>query len=70
MAVRVKVELAYKVNMGDFETYEIRYAIEDDAREGESAKQAHERVEDLVSTLLWKERDEAMKQSTAKAGKR
>ena len=69
MAVRVKVELAYKVNMGDFETYEVRYAIEDDAKQTENAKEAHERVEALVSALLWEEVGEARKQSTSKGKK-
>lgn len=69
MAVRVKVELAYKVNMGDFESYEVRKSIEDDARSGESAKDAHDRVEALVSELMWDEVAEARKQSTAKGKK-
>lgn len=64
MSVRVKVELAYKANMGDYETYEIRYAIEDDAKPGESAVAAHKRVEQAVSDLLWAELEEARKSST------
>jgi hypothetical protein len=69
VSVRAKVELAYKVNMGDFETYEVRYSIEDDAKPGESAKAAHERVESLVSDLLWAEVEQARKQSTSKGKK-
>lgn len=57
----VKVEYAYKVNMGNFETYEIRYSIEDMKRDGETARDAHARVEALVSELLWAEVEEARK---------
>lgn len=70
MSVRVGAELAYKVNMGDYETYEVRYSIHDDAKEGENALQAHQRVEGLVSDLLWDEVEEARKLSTADKYKR
>lgn len=69
MSVRIGVELAYKVNMGDYETYDIKYSIEDDAKEGETAKQAHARVEQLVSDLLWAEVEQARKLSTSDGNK-
>lgn len=67
MPRRIKVELAYKVNMGDYESYEIRYGIEDDARDGETIVEAHKRVEGVVSDLLWAELAEARKLSTNKS---
>jgi hypothetical protein len=65
VAVRVKVELAYKVNMGDYESYEVRKSVEDDARGNETARETHDRIEALVSDLVWPEVEEARKQSTA-----
>ena len=61
MSVRVSVELEYKVNMENFENYTIRYGVSDDAHEGESVRDAHKRVEKLVSELLWAEVEEARK---------
>ena len=61
MSVRVSVELEYKVNMENFENYTIRYGVSDDARKGESVRDAHKRVEKLVSELLWAEVEEARK---------
>ena len=65
MSVRVRVEMRYTVNMGDYESYAIDYAIEDDARPGENARDAHKRVESLVSELVWAEVEEARKASKA-----
>lgn len=65
---RVKVELAYKVNMGNFETYEVRYSSEEDVKSGETNREVHERVEAEVSDWLWPEVEEAKKQAK-KGGK-
>lgn len=65
-ATRVKVELAYKVNMTNFESYEIRYGVEDDVRENETAREAHERCENFVSERLWPEVEEARKQAASR----
>jgi hypothetical protein len=70
VSARVKVELAYKVNMGEYESYEVRKSIEDDVRTGEKVREAHDRVEALVSDLIWPEVEEARKQSTHHKGKK
>lgn len=49
---RVRVRMAYKINMGNYETLDLDYEIEDNVREGEKVKDAHDRVKGLVNALL------------------
>jgi hypothetical protein len=53
--VKVRVDLAYKINMGNYETLSVGYGLEADALEGENASEAFKRVEDFVSTKLFNE---------------
>lgn len=52
---RVRVSLSYKINMGNFETFGLEFGVEADAQEGESTKQALERVKELISNELFDE---------------
>lgn len=49
---RVFVRMAYKINLGNFETLDLDYAIEDDVKAGELVGEAHERVKAAVASLL------------------
>jgi len=55
--VKVRVDLAYKINMGNYETLSVGYGLEADALEGETATEAFKRIEDFVSTKLFNEVD-------------
>jgi len=52
---RVRVNLSYKINMGNFETFGLEFGVEADALEGESTRQALERVKELISNELFDE---------------
>lgn len=56
---RVKVEYAFKVNLGDYENVEIRIGVEDSAREGETVKSAFDRIDKFVSERVNNEVAEA-----------
>ena len=49
---RVRVTLGMKVNMGNYETLNIEFAVEDSARSGETAPQLTERVYSFVEKKL------------------
>ena len=51
-ATRVKSELSYKLNIGNYESFDILVGIEADAMEGESAVDAEKRVSDLTEAIL------------------
>lgn len=53
MPVRAKVELSYKINMGNYETMMVDFGLEADALEGENATQAFDRIEEFVSARLF-----------------
>jgi hypothetical protein len=56
---RVKVEYAFKVNLGNFENVEVRVGVEDSVREGETVKVAYERIDKFVSERVANEVAEA-----------
>jgi len=51
-ATRVKSELSYKLNIGNYESFDILVGIEADAQDGESVVDAEKRVSDLVEAIL------------------
>lgn len=51
-ATRVKSELTYKLNIGNYESFDILVGIEADALEGESAVDAEKRVSSLTEAIL------------------
>ena len=51
-ATRVKSELTYKLNIGNYESFDILVGIEADALDGESAVEAEKRVSGLVEAIL------------------
>lgn len=48
----VRVELARVINLGDYETLKIGVTVQDDARNGENAEDAFNRVFDFVEEKL------------------
>lgn len=52
---RVKVNLSYKVNMGNFESLGLEFGAEADAQEGETTRAALRRVLELISEELFTE---------------
>lgn len=56
---RVKVEYAFKVNLGNFENVEVRVGVEDSVREGETVRVAYERIDKFVSERVANEVAEA-----------
>jgi hypothetical protein len=59
MPARVKVNVGYKVNMGNYETVSFDFGIEDDTRESEKAAEAFDRCFKFVWTRLENEVDKA-----------
>jgi hypothetical protein len=55
MARSVHVEYAYKVNMGDFESLEIRYGVTEEGRPDEKMNDLFKRVDDYVSKKVFDE---------------
>lgn len=54
-ASRVRVNLSYKVNMGNFESLGLGFGADCDALEGETTRQALRRVLELISDELFTE---------------
>lgn len=52
MATKIKCQMGMTINMGNFESLRIDIGLEDDQREGESVKEAHERVFNFVNRRL------------------
>lgn len=52
---RVRVNLSYKVNMGNFESFGLEFGAEADALEGENTRTALRRVLELISEELFTE---------------
>lgn len=68
---RVTVRMGYKVNMGNYETMDIDFAVSADVEEGQSRSEAFEEVYEWVSDRLGREIKEANQASRAtKAVKR
>ncbi len=61
-ANRVKSEYAYKMNLGDYESFEVRVGVEADALEGESTSDAYNRVSEYVEATLMRKVEEARKE--------
>jgi hypothetical protein len=61
MPARVKVNIGYTVNMGDYENIRFDFGIEDDTREQEKASEAFTRCFNFVWTRLDAEVDKARK---------
>jgi hypothetical protein len=59
MPARVKVNVGYTVNMGDFESLRLDFGIEDDTRENEKATETFDRCFKFVWTRLEAEVDKA-----------
>lgn len=58
---RVKADIAYTVNMGDYESLRFNYGLEDDVPEGKTRGETWEKCFDFVWTRLNKSVDEARK---------
>lgn len=52
MTTRVKVDLSFTRNLGNYESIKINVGVEDDLRLGESVDQATERVYQFVENKL------------------
>ena len=65
---RVKVAYGYKVNMGNYETYDVAFEITDSVKEGEKVDDTKNRLDAKVSEWLWKE-VEAARETAEKARK-
>jgi hypothetical protein len=52
MTTRVKVDLSYTRNLGNYESIKIGIGVEDDVREGEHVDEATERVYGFVENKL------------------
>lgn len=52
MTTRVKVDLSFTRNLGNYESIKIGVGIEDDVRQGESVDAATERVYTFVESKL------------------
>jgi len=52
MATRVKVDLSFTRNLGNYESIKIGIGVEDDIRQGETVDSATERVYDFVENKL------------------
>jgi hypothetical protein len=52
MTTRVKVDLSFTRNLGNYESIKIGVGVEDDVREGESVDTATERVYTFVENKL------------------
>ena len=61
MPARVKVNIGYTVNMGDYEFIRFDFGIEDDTRESEKASEAWDRCFKFVWARLDAEVDKARK---------
>ena len=56
---RVSVGLGYKLNMGNYESLDLHFSVSDDARKGESAGEAFDRVYAFVEKRLFAKIEEA-----------
>lgn len=65
MPTRVKVNIGYTVNMGDFNSIRFDFGIEDDKRDNETTSEAHDRVFKMVWNKLEHQVDRARQASTA-----
>jgi hypothetical protein len=52
MATKIKINVGYKVNMGNYETLNLDFGIEDDQRPNETAAEAFDRVYAFVEKRL------------------
>lgn len=52
MATKIKCQMGMTINMGNYESLRIDIGLEDDQRDGESVKDAHERVFNFVNRRL------------------
>jgi len=52
MATRVKVDLSFTRNLGNYESIKIGIGVEDDIRQGETVDSATERVYEFVENKL------------------
>jgi methyl coenzyme M reductase subunit D len=59
MTTRIDIRLGYKVNMGNYESLDISFSVSDDAKPGENAQQAFDRVYGFVEANLSKKVAEA-----------
>ncbi len=58
MTSRVKVELAYKMNVENYESFELRLGTEADKQPDETTPEAIERVWDMLTEELKKREEE------------
>ena len=58
MTTRVKVDLSFTRNLGNYESIKIGVGIEDDVRQGETVDAATERVYAFVENKLIKKTEE------------
>ena len=52
MTTRVKVDLSFTRNLGNYESIKIGIGVEDDIRQGETVESATERVYEFVESKL------------------
>lgn len=63
---KVKVNLGYTLNLGNFQSLRVDLEIQDSKREGENVEQAFERVYDFVETKLAEKVKEASSELESK----
>lgn len=56
---RIKIEYAFKVNLGNFENVEVRVGVEDNVRQNETVSEAYDRIDKFVSAKVKHEVAEA-----------
>ena len=62
MNTRVKVDLKFVRNLGNYESLHVDIGVEDDVRQGESVNEATERVYKFVESKLKEKVDEITKE--------
>lgn len=62
MNTRVKVDLKFVRNLGNYESLHVDIGVEDDVRQGESVNEATERVYKFVEAKLKEKVDEITKE--------
>jgi len=62
MNTRVKVDLKFVRNLGNYESLHVDIGIEDDVRQGETVNEATERVYKFVETKLKEKVEEITKE--------